>query len=135
MALIEAMTADAIVALNLQAVQTFGGSHGILQEGCPERCTKNAEMAEYYEGNGEADELGLTYISALMYYLIENHCFLDGNKRTGLAVGLHLFYEMGATLNATNEELVKMCEDVAEGVIPDRPALAAWLAERLIEDE
>ncbi len=73
MALIEAMSAVAIVALNFEAVQTFGGTHGILQEGCPERCTKNAEMAEYYEGNGEAEELGLTYISALMYYLIENH--------------------------------------------------------------
>ncbi len=135
MALIEAMSSDAIVALNLAAIQTFGGTHGILQEGCPDRCTKNAEMAEYYEGNGEAGELGLTYISALMYYLIENHCFVDGNKRTGLSVGLHLLYEMGATLNATNEDLVKMCEDVAEGIIPDRPALAVWLADRLIEDE
>ncbi len=135
MALVEAIRADVIVALNLAAIQNFGGTHGLLQEGCPERCTKNAEMAEYYEGSGQADQLGLTYISALMYYLIENHCFVDGNKRTGLAVGLYLLYEMGVTLDATNEELVKMCEDVAGGTIPDRPALAAWIADRLIEDE
>lgn len=135
MSILEAIEPDFIVTLNKRAVIQFGGTHKILKEDCAASCSENAKLAEYYDGEGDSLILGLTYISALMYYLIENNCFLDANKRTALAVGLQLLYELGATLKATNEELVKMCEDVTEGVIPDRAALAKWLAERLIEDE
>jgi len=57
--------------------------------------------------------------AALLYGLIKNHPFYNGNKRTALAVCL-VFYDInGATINATEKDLFSFITKIAAGKLDD----------------
>jgi prophage maintenance system killer protein len=121
------------VALNHELVNRFGGSHtSPAPEVCLDKVISAAQNAEYYAGNEEAS--GLCYIGALMFYAIEGHCFLDGNKRTGLAIALWLLKRFGLTLICSQEDARDYCLAVASG-LRSREQVVLWLAENLIAIE
>jgi hypothetical protein len=41
----------------------------------------------------------------MLFYLIKNHCFIDGNKRVGWAACMEALRSLGLTINATDEGL------------------------------
>ena len=64
--------------------------------------------------------------AALGYSLIQNHPFLDGNKRVGHAAVEALLMLNGAELEATVEEAERAILDVAAGRLP-RDAFTTWV--------
>ena len=69
--------------------------------------------------------------AAYMFYVIKNHVFLDGNKRTGLAAAVTFLQWNGLALGALDEDA---SFDFVEGVAggpndPDTliPRIAEWL--------
>ena len=96
--------------LDIQArlIETFGGVHGLRDEGALESALAAAENREYYENAGLA-----TCAATYAYHLTQAHAFIDGNKRVAAAVS-EIFLEInGARLNATNEQIIKLFLDIA----------------------
>ena len=121
------------VWLNHELVNLFGGLHTPqAPDVCLEKVISAAQNAEYYAGN--EDSSGLCYIGALMFYVIEGHCFLDGNKRTGLSIALWLLKRFGLTMSCSQEDARDYCLAIASG-LRTREQVVIWIAEHLIAIE
>lgn len=66
--------------------------------------------------------------AALLHSLIRNHPFIDGNKRTAVLAVLMFYGLNGMWLETTQEEVVALAVDVAEGLL-DVSAIAGRLKE------
>ncbi|MGD2205982.1 MAG: type II toxin-antitoxin system death-on-curing family toxin, partial [Anaerolineae bacterium] len=64
--------------------------------------------------------------AALMESLIQNHPFVDGNKRTGLAAAGILLEQNGYRLEADNDQVFDFIMNVARGQVR-RKEIAQWL--------
>lgn len=64
--------------------------------------------------------------AALVHSLLLNHPFLDGNKRTALAVCERFLYINGLGVSATQKEKVNFTMDIESKKL-DLPKIAAWL--------
>lgn len=70
--------------------------------------------------------------SALGFSLIQNHPFVDGNKRAGHAAMESFLMLNGYEISASVDEQVKVILGVASGNV-DRNAFTNWLREHMIE--
>jgi death-on-curing protein len=69
-----------------------------------------------------------TYLKAavLLYSLIKNHPFIDGNKRTAFG-SMHIFLLLnGYDLTSTSKQETTMCLDASQSKI-DEHQISAWL--------
>lgn len=101
---------DEVIELHARAIDTFGGSHGIRDEGALESALVAAENRHFYAG---ADVIGCA--AAYAYHLTQAHAFIDGNKRIA-AVVTEIFLEVnGVGLKATENQLYEFYMGVADG--------------------
>lgn len=68
--------------------------------------------------------------AALGFSLIQNHPFIDGNKRTGHAAMAMFLSINGFTINASIDEQVEIILSVASGKL-NREGFTKWLASRM----
>lgn len=118
-----ALTIAQVLYIHDRVIETSGGHHGV-------RDLNGLAAAVAAPQAGIADrELYPTLLeqaAALVRSLIQNHPFVDGNKRTGVAAAGLFLEDHGWELIATNEEL----EEFAVWVATDKPAvcgIAEWL--------
>jgi hypothetical protein len=73
------------------------------------------------------------FAAFLLRSLVQDHCFVDGNKRVAWLAALDVL-ALGAnlTLGVDEEEAANFVLRVADGTTRSIPEIAAWLAERLI---
>lgn len=101
---------DEVVELHARAIDAFGGSHGLRDEGALESALVAAENRHFY---AEADTVGCA--AAYAYHLTQAHAFIDGNKRVA-AVVTEIFLEVnGVGLEATEDQLYELYMGVADG--------------------
>jgi len=62
----------------------------------------------------------------LIYLLIKNHPFVDGNKRTGLFALFEFLERNGFTINSPPEELYRFTLDIATSTL-SKEQIAEWL--------
>ena len=99
-----------VIAIHARLIETFGGTHGLRDEGALESALAAAENREHYEGS-DLGACAATYA----YHLTQAHAFVDGNKRIAAAIS-EIFLEVnGALLGATNEQIVRLFMEVAAG--------------------
>lgn len=68
--------------------------------------------------------------AALMHSLINNHPFVDGNKRTGTAAAFIFLERNGFSVRASAEEVVGLALDVVDPMVKlGIEDIAAWLQE------
>lgn len=53
--------------------------------------------------------------AAYLFHIVQNHPFLDGNKRTGVVAAIVFLYLNDVDINADEEQLEKLVLDVARG--------------------
>ena len=115
--------------LHLHALQTarFGGSRRLRDRGALEAAVARPQATF---GGEDLYEDVAAKAAALAHSVIQNHPFLDGNKRVG-AMALEVFFLVnGHALGASDEDL----EDVVLAVARDglaAEALAIWIRQRL----
>lgn len=99
-------------ARNIHEVQIniYGGLHGIRDEGLLDSAI-NAPQSSF-EGNYLYSDI-YHMASAYMHFIIKNHAFLDGNKRTGSAVALVFLKLNKITLTLAENELFECTLKVA----------------------
>lgn len=66
--------------------------------------------------------------AAYLFHLVQNHPFVDGNKRTGAASALVFLTMNGLNLTATEEEFYDVVIEVADGRL-DKSQIAEFFRE------
>jgi len=121
-----ALTLEQIIQLHALAVEETGGSAGLRDLGRLEAAiatqTQNVFGGELY--------LSITEKSAaLIRGIIADHAFVDGNKRTGMLVGITLLTLNGHKFRAQVGEVEDFAVEVATSH-PDASKIARWLQDR-----
>ena len=117
------LTAEQILFVHYRLLSETGGEHGVrdigLLESAVARPRATFDRQEMYTDIFEK-------AGALMESLINNHPFVDGNKRTGIACTVLFLKQNGISFSAKNPELEKFTLRVASSKI-GLSEIAKWL--------
>jgi death-on-curing protein len=117
------LTPEQILFLHARLISETGGSQGVRDLGFLVSAVGRPQAA--FEGSDLYPDL-FTKAAALMHSLIQNHPFVDGNKRTGIAAAALFLGGNGFRLIATNPKVEIFTLSVAMGK-KDVPDIASWL--------
>ncbi len=117
------LTTKQILRLHTELIAQTGGSDGIRDEGMLE----SALLAPFQNFDGKDMYPSIQAKAArLGYGLIQNHPFIDGNKRIGTHSMLVFLALNGIELEHTQEELIETILSVASGKT-DAVGLLEWI--------
>ncbi len=104
------LTVEQVIELHSRLIQATGGLDGVRDAGLIESFLSSVFSAYFgIEKYPSIEEKA----ARLCYSLVNNHAFLDGNKRIGVYVMI-IFLELnGIVLNQTDEEIVNLGLGVA----------------------
>ena len=117
------LSVERIKQIHHLMIEETGGMDGVRDEGLLESAVNAPfqtfdDVPLYKTIEAKAARLG--------YSLINNHAFIDGNKRTGMMAML-LFLELnGSGKDYTDEEIIHVGLALADGSIDDK-ALLDWI--------
>lgn len=113
---------DVVLAIHEMLLIEHGGPSGIRDEGLLESALTRPQNKKYYGSRASVYEIAAAYC----YGIVQNHPFIDGNKRTGATVmGLFLL-KNGKELVASEKDLVLQILGVADGKISGKE-LSSWI--------
>ncbi len=116
-----------VLELQRMLIEQTGGSHGLRDLGALESALAQPRMT--FGGTDLYPTLA-EKATALGFSLIQNHPFLDGNKRLGHAAMETYLVLNGHELEASVDESERIILGVAAGQ-SDRNALLDWIRERI----
>jgi death-on-curing protein len=117
------LTLPQILFLHARLIAETGGSHGLRDLSLLEAA--GARPQATFEGEELYPDL-YHKAAALMDSLVNNHPFVDGNKRTGIAAAGLFLRQNGYRLTATNPDLETFTLRVASSRV-EVAEIAAWL--------
>jgi death-on-curing protein len=123
------LTLNDVLELYRRIIQQSGGSLGIRDLGALESAVAQPRMTF---GNQELSPTIIEKAAALAFSLIQNHPFVDGNKRTGHGAMETFLVLNGFEINATLDEQEQVVLQVASGQL-GRDQLIAWLRGHIVE--
>lgn len=112
---------NVVLAVHEALLAEHGGLGGIRDESLLLSALSRPQNLAAY-GAPDAADLAAAYAAGIT----RNHAFVDGNKRTGLAVAMVFLLDNGYELIAANDDLVMTMLSVADGTMSE-PELAVWL--------
>ncbi len=119
------ISVEQVIAVHLQLIAETGGSDGILDRGLLE----SALWSPFQSFGREELYPSIQHKAAQMCYaLIANHPFIDGNKRIGVHVMLVFLKVNGFDLEYTQEELIFLGLNVAQGSLKAED-IFQWIVE------
>ena len=101
-----------IMRLHLSLIEHYGGLDGVRDMGLLHSAIGMPQAAyggEYL--HGDIFEMAAAYL----YHIVQNHPFLDGNKRTGSAAGIVFLAMNDIQIDNDEEGLVEITLSVASG--------------------
>lgn len=116
------LTVQQLLFIHARLIDETGGEHGLRDLGLLESAVARPQAT--FDGKELYPDL-FQKAAALMESLVQNHPFVDGNKRTAITAAAMFLLQNGHRLEVTNEEL----EQFALMVANERPSLdeiAAW---------
>lgn len=117
------LTAEQVLFIHYRLVSETGGEHGVrdlgLLESAVARPQATFDRQELYPDIFEK-------AAALMESLINNHPFMDGNKRTGITCAVLFLQQNGVLFSAKNADLEKFTLRVASSKA-GRSEITKWL--------
>lgn len=121
------LTVEHILQMHDLLIRETGGSLGLRDQNLLE----SAVLSPFQTFGGQYVYHSIEYKAArLGFSLVQNHPFVDGNKRVGL-LAMIIFLEMnGVYLSYTDEELVRLGLALADGSMDDK-ALLLWIMEHI----
>ena len=71
-----------------------------------------------------------------MFYIANNNCFVDGNKRTAWMSAIDVLLGLDLTVDVSEDEAYDYCISILDGTVENATDVSLWLADRLaaIED-
>jgi len=122
-------TIDHILLLHQKLVEQSGGAGGVRDLGLIESALARAQAAF---GGIEAHPGLIEKAAAIGCGLTQNHGFIDGNKRIGMAAMLLVLRRNGVRLCYTQAELVSLGLEVAQGKT-DLAQMVLWIEKHKAE--
>jgi death-on-curing protein len=110
-----------VLAAHDRLLAAHGGADGIRDLGLLQSALGRPHQ-HYAYGSPDIVELAAIYTVGL----VRNHPFVDGNKRTGFAVGVAFLELNGFAFRATEEDATRTVLALAAGDL-DEAAYTAWL--------
>ena len=111
---IEFLTLAEVLRLHTDQISNWGGDASIRDHGLLQSAVAMPEAAfggQYL--HGFPHEMAAAYL----FHLVQNHPFVDGNKRTGLASALMFMELNGVDFNAPKKVLEDLVLAVAQGLV------------------
>ncbi len=111
----EFLTVADVLEIHESQLERFGGGAGIRDLGILESAVAQPQASfggEYV--HGDIFEMAAAYL----FHIVNNHAFVDGNKRTGLLAALVFLDTNGVSLTEDSELLYDLTVGVAEGRVP-----------------
>ena len=122
------LTIEQILFIHARLIDETGGGHGVRDLGLLQSATAHPQVV--FDGKDLYPDL-FTKAAALSESLINNHPFLDGNKRTGIAsAGLFLRIN-GVDLTASNKLLLQFTLNIAKS-LHNVDSITEWLRENSV---
>lgn len=106
------LTVEEISDLHDKLIERTGGSHGLRDQSLLESAVYSA-MSGF--GDNEAYPSVEEKAARLMFSLINNHAFVDGNKRIGVFTMLMTLQLNNVKIKYTQTELISLGLSVADG--------------------
>jgi death-on-curing protein len=118
------LTVAEVIAIHHHQIEEYGGAHGLRDHGALEAAVFRPQTGYYNDLSEEA--------TALLESLVNNHAFVDGNKRVGFAA-MHTFllvngFDLVVSDKAAHRFMINAME---EGTFRFAP-IREWLAARLV---
>ena len=121
-------TIEHILLLHQKMIACSGGSAGVRDTGLIESALARGQAAF---GDVELYPAIEQKAAAIGCGLTQNHGFVDGNKRIGMAAMLLILRRNGVQLAYTQEELIELGLAVAQGTV-DVEETIAWIQSHTI---
>ncbi len=116
------LTVPQILFLHARLIEETGGSQGLRDLGLLESAAARPQA----RFSGEELYPGLfTKAAALMTSLVNNHPFLDGNKRTGISAASLFLFQNGFRLATAQTEMERFTIRVASSTV-EIAEIVAW---------
>lgn len=125
------LTIPQILFLHARLIDETGGSHGLRDLHLLEAASARPQAT--FDGKDLYPDL-YDKAAALMDSLINNHPFVDGNKRTGIAAAALFLRQNGYAMTVTNSELETFTLSVASSRV-HLTKIAGWLRTHSIATE
>ncbi len=106
------LTLDDALEVHRDQIERYGGTLGVRDNGLLESALAAPQSG--FGGNYLHADL-FEMASAYLFHLVQNHPFLDGNKRVGAAAALTFLVMNGIETKIPNQALVQMVLSVAQG--------------------
>jgi death-on-curing protein len=114
-----------VLAIHASQIELFGGEHSVRDIALLESAVAMPQAGfgtEYL--HKDIYEMAAAYL----FHIVQNHPFIDGNKRTGAAAALVFLATNGVLLNSNQDEFEQMVLEVAKGHF-QKPEIAAYFRE------
>ena len=122
------LSLEQVLAIHADQVHRYGGGLGVRDLGL----LKSAMAMPQASFSGQYLHPTLHEMAAAyLFHLTQNHPFLDGNKRIGLAAAIAFLGLNDTWLESDPAELLEMVLSVARGEI-GKPEIAVFLRDRCI---
>lgn len=122
------LTVEETMALHTKLIAKTGGSDGLRDRGLLESAVYSAESSF---GGEDVYPTVEEKAARLMYGLVGNHAFVDGNKRIGVFVMLLTLQLNGVVIRYTQSELIDLGLGAADGAIA-YPDILRWISEHRV---
>ena len=113
------LTVAEVLAIHADQIERYGGAHGVRDQGL-------LEAALYRPQTGYYADL-IEEVAALWESLAQNHCFIDGNKRTAFAAMYTFLAINGLSFRADSEETYEFIAELYSANQFRFEKLVAWL--------
>ena len=120
------LSAEQVLALHAMQVQRFGGSGRLRDRGALESAVARPQMT--FGGDDLYQDVAAK-AAALLHSLVQNHPFVDGNKRTGAHALVVFLLANDYEPEFASSELTEMTLAVARGELAAE-AVAIWVRQR-----
>ncbi|MFM8583896.1 MAG: type II toxin-antitoxin system death-on-curing family toxin [Planctomycetaceae bacterium] len=118
----EFLTWDDVLELHAGQIRAYGGSDGLRSSALLQSAIAQPEAT--FGGQWLHADIFLM-AAAYLFHLVQNHPFVDGNKRIGLEAALVFLELNGQSIEAGDEQLVEIVLGVAQGRV-DKTQIAEF---------
>jgi death-on-curing protein len=112
-----------ILDFHVEQIELYGGNHGVRDMGLLESALA---MPSSGFGDNYFHAFPFEMAAAYLFHIVQDHPFIDGNKRTGLATCLYFLEFHGIEIEVEPDELERFVRSVATGQVL-KPGISAFL--------
>lgn len=123
------LTANIIIRIHDRILEQDGGTKGIINHGYLDFVTDSVMVR--YESAATRRERLVRKAAHLLFGIIRNHPFLDGNKRTGYEIADTFLIMNGYEIIADTGEILALARSIGSGQMRSEVDVAEWLRKRL----